>query len=85
MSRFDGTRWTSYTTSDGLAGNVVFSIAQDKEGVFWFGTDRGLTRYDGKSWRTYTRQDGLINDNVYALAATPDGEVWAGSRGGWCG
>ncbi|MFZ5593660.1 MAG: ligand-binding sensor domain-containing protein [Pseudomonadota bacterium] len=82
VSRFDGTRWTSYTTRDGLAGNVVFSIAQDKEGVFWFGTDRGLTRYDGKNWRTYTRKDGLINDNIYALAATPDGEVWAGSKGG---
>lgn len=42
VSRFDGKRWLNYTTQDGLAGNIVYSIIQDEKGVFWFGTDKGV-------------------------------------------
>ena len=41
VSKFDGTNWTTYTTSDGLVGNYVRAIAIDKEGNKWFGTDEG--------------------------------------------
>jgi len=81
-SRFDGTRWRNYTTEDGLAGNIVYAIAEDAQGVLWFGTDRGLSRFDGQSWRTIDNKGGLINSHVYAVAATAAGEVWAGTRGG---
>jgi ligand-binding sensor domain-containing protein len=82
VARFDGERWTNYTAADGLAGNVVYSIARDAEGVLWFGTNHGLTRFDGASWHSYGTADGLPGKDVYAIAATPDGEVWAGTRGG---
>jgi ligand-binding sensor domain-containing protein len=82
VSRFDGTRWTNLTSRDGLAGNIVYSIAQDGDGVLWFGTNRGVSRYDGKSWQTFGKAEGLLDDNVYALAATPQGEIWAGTRRG---
>lgn len=82
VSRFDGKQWTNYTTKDGLASNMVFSIAEDKQGVLWFGTDQGLTRYDGTTWRTFTRRDGLINDGVYAVKVAPNGDIWVGTRGG---
>jgi ligand-binding sensor domain-containing protein len=84
VSVYDGTTWQSLTTNDGLAGDVVYSITQDAEGVFWFGTNKGLSRYDGKAWQTFSRggANGLIDDNVYAVVAHPSGEVWAGTRGG---
>ena len=44
MSHFDGTRWHNYTTRDGLAGDIVYSIVQEPGGVFWFGTKRGVMR-----------------------------------------
>ena len=31
VSKFDGTSWTTYTTSDGLVSNVIYSILQDTE------------------------------------------------------
>jgi ligand-binding sensor domain-containing protein len=34
--------WDSLTTEDGLLSNTVFSIAEDKDGV-WFGTDKGAS------------------------------------------
>jgi ligand-binding sensor domain-containing protein len=82
VSRFDGERWSNLTAADGLAGNVVFAIAEDARGNLWFGTDQGLTRHDGKAWQTFRRADGLPGEAVYALTATADGEVWAGTRGG---
>lgn len=82
VARFDGDRWTNYTTADGLAGNIVYSIAREPSGVFWFGTNHGLTRYDGSTWTVYDRDDGLLHNHVYAIAVAPSGEVWAGTKGG---
>lgn len=80
-SRFDGERWHNLTARDGLAGDIVFAIAEDTNGVMWFGTDKGLSRYDGQAWQTLGARDGLLGDAVYALAVVGD-EVWAGTRRG---
>jgi len=82
VSRFDGRRWRNYTVKDGLAGNLVYAIAQDEQGVLWFGTENGVSRYDGKAWRNFRRDDGLLDSNVYALAAAPGGSVWVGTKRG---
>ena len=82
VSRFDGAKWTNYTVKDGLAGDIVYSIAQDAKGVLWFGTSAGLTRYDGKRWTSVDRRTGLLDNNVYALAVAPNGDIWAGTKRG---
>ncbi len=82
VSRFDGERWTNLTEADGLAGNIVYSIAQTPDGALWFGTHRGLSRYDGTTWQTLDRRDGLLENNVYTLAVGDDGDLWAGTLGG---
>jgi ligand-binding sensor domain-containing protein len=82
VSVYDGEQWRSYTTQDGLAGNIVYSMARDDNGVFWFGTNRGLTRYDGTSWHTYDHGNGLLEDNVYAIATTAGGDIWVGTKRG---
>ena len=38
--------FTFENTSGGLRSNTVFSIFTDREGVVWFGTNRGASRYD---------------------------------------
>jgi hypothetical protein len=81
-ARWDGQRWTNLTTKDGLAGNIVYSIAQDREGVLWFGTHQGLSRWDGKAFKTLGVAEGLLDRNVYALAIAPNGDVWAGTKKG---
>lgn len=82
VARFDGKEWRNYTTKDGLAGNIVYSIAQDKSGVFWFGTNHGVSRFDGREWRTYGRAEGLRGNDVYAIAIEPEGHIWVGTKGG---
>ena len=82
VSRYDGTRWRNFTTHDGLAGNIVYSIAQEPNGVLWFGTNNGVSRYDGKSWRSYDKKNGLLENNVYALAVVRNGDIWVGTKRG---
>jgi ligand-binding sensor domain-containing protein len=82
VARFDGREWRNYTTADGLAGDIVYSIAEAPDGVLWFGTNAGLSRFDGRSWYSLDRRTGLIDNHVYAVVVAPDGAVWAGTRGG---
>ena len=83
LSRFDGRKWVSYTTAEGLPGNHVFMLHQDGKGRMWIGTNNGLTQWqDGKFARTMTTADGLFANNIFAMATTADGDLWIGSYGG---
>ncbi|HSO06793.1 MAG TPA: two-component regulator propeller domain-containing protein [Pelomicrobium sp.] len=82
VSRFDGKAWSNLTERDGLAGNIVYSIAQESGGALWFGTNKGLSRYDGKTWRNFGRREGLLEEHVYAIAIAPGGDVWIGTKKG---
>lgn len=82
VSHYDGKSWNNYTKDDGLAGNIVYTLAQDKNGDFWFGTNGGLSHFDGKNWETLTRANGLLDDNIYAIVCTDNNEIWVGSRNG---
>lgn len=83
LSRFDGKRWHSYTTTDGLPGNHVFSLHTDLTGRLWIGTNSGLTWWDnGRFGKALTIADGLFANNVFAMTSSPDGALWVGSYGG---
>jgi signal transduction histidine kinase/ligand-binding sensor domain-containing protein len=48
-----------YTVDDGLAVNRVLTLAQDRAGFMWAGTERGLQRFDGYTFRRYDSLDPL--------------------------
>ena len=80
LSLFDGdATWRNLTARDGLPGNIVYSLAQDSDGLLWIGTNRGVAAYDGETIRSY--DTGFRTRDVYALAIAPDGAVWAGTNG----
>ena len=81
-ARWDGKAWTNFTAKDGLAGNIVYSVAQDADGALWFGTNNGVSRYDGKAFASLGMKEGLLERNVYAVAVAPDGDIWVGTRKG---
>ena len=69
-----------------LANGIVTAMAQDRRGLFWFGTPEGLYSFDGHRLREYRQHDGdpnaLADDYVRALMARPDGTVWVATQGG---
>jgi len=82
VSRYADGRWQNLSTADGLAGNIVYSIAQDGSGAYWFGTNHGLSRYDGRHFSNFDTAAGLPGDDVYAIAISAQNDVWVGTRGG---
>jgi hypothetical protein len=81
VARLKDGEWTNLMEKDGLAGNIVYSIAQDKQGVYWFGTNKGLSRYDGTQWQSWNVHSGLPSNDVYAIAID-NSDIWIGTRGG---
>ena len=45
MSKSDGTAWTTYTMTNGLANIVVWAIAINSAGNKRFGTDGGVSKF----------------------------------------
>jgi ligand-binding sensor domain-containing protein len=45
--------FTNFSTSNGLASNIVTSIIQDHKGYMWFATINGLQRFDGNKFLTF--------------------------------
>ncbi len=71
-------KWGAITLFHGLPSNHVRAIAQDLDGILWFGTDSGLARYDGR------RTEKIVNSNlpsekVSVLTLTTNGELWIGT------
>ena len=67
---YDGKTFQNFTTKDGLAGNEVTNIYEDKTGAVWFGTGNGASRYDGKSFRNFKMNEApaAVADSVYTGA-----------------
>jgi ligand-binding sensor domain-containing protein len=49
--KYDGTRLTNYTTSDGLSGNSISVIYKDRKGELWFMTDGDeVCKFNGRAF-----------------------------------
>ena len=83
LSRFDGQKWTQYTTHEGLPGNHVFMLHVDPRGQLWAGTNNGLAKMKpGGGFEVMTVNDGLFSNVVFSMATARDGTRWIGSFGG---
>ena len=80
--RFDGERYTAFTTEDGLAHDMVFSLLEDREGHLWFGTLHGISRYDGQVFQVIRRRDGLAHHEVNDLIQDRQGDIWIATSKG---
>lgn len=82
LSRFDGSKWKTYTKTDGLPSNHVFMLHFDRKGQQWVGTSNGLARLEDGKFRLYTTNDGLFSNAVFSMGTGEDNSLWVGSFGG---
>ncbi len=72
LARFDGERWTRFTTAEGLVSNSVGYLIDDGKGDLWLGSNAGLMRVNKQALndfaagklaaircRAYQEADGL--------------------------
>jgi ligand-binding sensor domain-containing protein len=87
LAHYDGKKWSNFTMSDGLPGNLIFMLNRDPSGQLWIGTNNGVAVVDGnmekgKKLKVLTTSDGLFSNVVFSMATAPDGSKWLGSWGG---
>ncbi|MGD2090494.1 MAG: two-component regulator propeller domain-containing protein [Candidatus Aminicenantes bacterium] len=75
-------KFTAYTTKDGLSGNYVYVIYEDRKGTLWIGTEFGLNRLKDGKLASYTTKDGLSNDIISAIYEDRQGNLWIGTENG---
>lgn len=77
---------TYFDGRQGLVSDLCYSILEDKNGVFWFGTQTGVSRYDpkavsGNSFLNFTAKEGLTNNAVLCILEDNAGNIWFGTNG----
>lgn len=74
--------FTFENSSGGLRSNQIFDVFADREGVIWFGTDKGVCRFDGASPFNYLFSDDPNVNFVRVLYRTKDVKIYAGTNKG---
>ena len=72
------------SSSDGLAGNVIFKISQDEKGDYWICTGSGITRiknfdprYDRKpSFNNINSEQGIGTNSVFQILFDSVNNAW---------
>lgn len=73
---------TFENTAGGLRSNRINTIFRDREGVVWFGTDRGVCRYDRNSFRASNVSDNPQSNFVRVMLTAANGGTWLGANRG---
>src|SRR5271165_5624462 len=72
-------RTDRFTRPDGLSGNHVRTLFEDREGNVWVVTSEGLDRFREFAIPTISVNQGLATNEVWSVLAARDGSVWVGS------
>lgn len=74
--------FTNYTTANGLCGDRVNSIIQDKSGKIWIATRSGVSCYNGTSFTDFKNEEGMPFKNVRCIKEDKKGKIWIGGEDG---
>jgi len=67
---------TQFTRNDYNASNQNWAVGQDKEGILYFGNNRGLLQFDGSLWETHKMPE---NKMVRSLMIGKKNRIFVGS------
>lgn len=69
-----------FTKSDGLSGDVILSLFEDREGTIWVSSTGGLDRFRELAVTTIGAKQGLSSDASQSVLAGADGSIWIGTH-----
>ncbi len=68
--------YTHYAITNGLPGQHIYYIYQDKDGFMWFATEGGVCRYDGNQYKVFTLADGLPDIEIFGMYSDTNDRLW---------
>lgn len=83
LVKYDGTKFTLFTTADGLSDNRILSIGSQSDGTIWVGTVfGGVCRFDGTQWQCFNDTTYLGSSEVWSTFVENDSSIWFGNQDG---
>lgn len=61
-----------------LETSILFA-REDRQGIFWFGTNRGLLRFENNKFELYDTSDGLSDKSLLSFYEDREGLIWLGT------
>jgi PAS domain S-box-containing protein len=71
-----------FSESDGLSGDDIYDLFEDREGNIWVATINGLDRFHELPVVTYSKKQGLSDIPWGGMLAAGDGSVWFATLNG---
>jgi PAS domain S-box-containing protein len=77
LTEFNGWRFKSYTTAQGLSDNRPIALTEDASGNLWIGSQTGgAMKVTKNGFSTYTESDGLGSSEVSAVFEDQAGDLF---------
>jgi PAS domain S-box-containing protein len=66
---------------DGLSGDLITALLEDREGNIWVGTTKGLDRFRAYSVATFSEPEGFSSGGSTSALVGRDGSIWFSPHG----
>ncbi|MCK6543108.1 ATP-binding protein [bacterium] len=68
------------SAKEGLMNNTIISLYEDREGIFWFGSESGgLSCFKDALFITYGNEEGILDNVIQCLFVDRKNRVWLGT------
>ena len=64
---YNGKSFMYFSSNEGLNGNQIHSIQEDREGIIWFTTLNGVSSYDGTRIKSHTQTSKGRSQNAFPV------------------
>ena len=81
LYRIHGETADHFGRADGLSGDSVAGLYEDREGILWVITDAGIDSFTDRTITTFSKAEGLSADDVSSVMASRDGTIWLANYG----
>ena len=80
LFRIRGTSVEHYGQAEGLSGDDVQALYEDREGILWVTTTNGIDSFRDAAITTFSKSEGLANDEALGVLASRDGAIWVANK-----
>ena len=81
LFRIHGDSVEHYGHTEGLSGDSVWALFEDREGLVWAGSTSGIDSFRDPRVTTFSALQGLGKDLAAGILASRDGTIWVANDG----
>ena len=81
LFRIYGNTVEAYGHTEGLSGDSVWALFEDREGIVWAGSTSGIDSFRDPRIATFSATEGLGKDLAAGILAGRDGTIWVANSG----